>query len=93
MNRSKTRAAEVVDLQLPDRNLSIHDTSTLVQTNDFRVIQLRLPAGSLLPPYEAHGQIILHCLEGQIIVRFDGEEHTLDAHQLLFLYGKFTVRD
>ena len=85
MNKSKTRPAEIVDLQLPDRNLSLHETSTLVQTSDFRVIQLRLPAGSVLPTYEAHGQIILHCLEGHIRVRFDGEEHELNAHQLLFL--------
>ena len=85
MNTPKTRPAEIVDLQLPGRNLSIHDTNTLVQTDDFRVIQLRLPAGSELPTYEAHGQIILYCLEGKILVRFNAEEYTLDAHQLLFL--------
>jgi len=85
MNSSESSPAEIVDLQLPDRNLSVHDTSTLIQTNDFRVIQLRLPAGAMLPTYEAQGQIILQCLEGQVLVRADGHEYPMGAHQLLFL--------
>lgn len=85
MNKSRTRPTEIIDLQLPDRNLSIHDTKKLVQTDAFRVIQLRMPAGSELPTYEADGEIILHCLEGHVSVRAAEQEHTLEAHQLLFL--------
>lgn len=85
MSNSRARPTEIVELQLPDRNLSIHDTKTLIQTADFRVIQLRLPADSELPTYEANGQIILQCIEGHVTVGAEGQEHTLKANQLLFL--------
>ena len=77
--------AEMIELQRSERNLSVHDTVTLLQTPEFQLIQIRMPAGSGIPNYEAHGQVILQCLEGDISVHVQAQPHRLTPHQLLFL--------
>jgi quercetin dioxygenase-like cupin family protein len=85
MHRSLTQPGEVVELEMRERDLSAHDTTTLVRTDDFRIIQTHLPAGSKIPTYEAHGQIVLHCLDGHVSVFALGQPHVLKAGQLLYL--------
>ena len=39
------------------------------------IVQLVMPAGANLPTYEAHGEIILHCLEGRVALTALGETY------------------
>ena len=85
MNSSSALPGKIIELQRSDRTLASHDTKTLVQTTDFRVVQIRLPAGTKIPTYEAIGEIIIHCLEGCISVVAQGIGHKLTSDQLLYL--------
>ena len=57
----------------------------LVKTNEVEVVNLIVPEGIAIPTYEAPGEAILHCLEGQIQVRANGNQHLLRTGDLLYL--------
>lgn len=70
------------------RRLMASDTSdkiTLVKTPQVEVIQLIVPAGRDVPTHKAHGELVVHCLEGR--VSFLALENTYDLipGQLLYL--------
>ena len=60
-------------------------TTILVRTDQVEIVELTIPAGTAIPRYEAQGELILHCLEGDVTVRAGGERHDLLAGQLLYL--------
>src|SRR5581483_1743512 len=69
-----------LDLQGIESSMTI-----LVRTDQVEIVELTIPAGTGIPRYEAQGELILHCLEGDVTVRAGGERHDLLAGQLLYL--------
>lgn len=54
-------------IQLPCRvSGGSGETFTVVQTSNLKIIHLLMPAGQSIPTYEAHGEVVLHCLEAAI---------------------------
>ena len=85
MSNPNAQPGEVVELQRSDRNLTIHDTKTLIKTSCFRVIQIRIPEGSTIPTHEAYGDIVIQCLEGGILINASRLTKELVADQMLYL--------
>jgi quercetin dioxygenase-like cupin family protein len=58
------------------------------------IIQFIIPAGAQLPTHEAQGEIILHCLEGQVEVTALGLHRELMAGKLLYfaINEPFSIR-
>jgi quercetin dioxygenase-like cupin family protein len=57
----------------------------LAKTREVEVVQLRIPAGSAIPTYEAAGEVILHCLEGRVRICVLSGIRELRASQLVFV--------
>lgn len=85
MNQSGPLPREVVTLATSVPRGAKSSKSVLVKTHQVEIVQLMIPAGETIPRYEAQGELILHCLSGQISVRAGGECHDLQAQQLLYL--------
>lgn len=85
MSLSNSTAGNVVELQTSDRDLSVHKTSTLIKTSDFRLVQIRMPGESIIPTYEAFGEVIIQCLEGCVSINAKGVSKELTSNQLIFL--------
>ena len=60
-------------------------TSTLLMTENMHVIRMVMPAGKEIPEHKAPGEIIIHCMEGQIALTAMGKTEQLDAGQLICL--------
>jgi quercetin dioxygenase-like cupin family protein len=60
-------------------------TIVVVKTDAMRIVQLLVPAGQMIPNYEAQGESILHCLEGSVAVSAQGQVYDLSAGELLYL--------
>jgi quercetin dioxygenase-like cupin family protein len=70
------------------RPLTASDTGdkiTLVKTPQVEVIQLIVPAGRDVPTHKAQGEIVVHCLEGQVSFFALGNTYDLMPGQLLYL--------
>jgi len=76
---------EVVDLNPYAEAQGDKREFVLVQTDIVKITQIFIPGGSSIPTYEAAGQIILHCLDGRIVIAAREESHELATGQLLYL--------
>ena len=81
---SNTQPGEAVQLLL-GAALSGSQTTTLVKTTDLKVVRLILPAGKVIPPHKAPGEITVQCLEGRVEFTVHGQTQELTAGQWLFL--------
>ena len=61
------------------------DKVLLVKPHQVEILHLMIPQGITIPTYEAPGEIILHCLKGEVLVRADLHPHLLKAGELLYL--------
>jgi quercetin dioxygenase-like cupin family protein len=74
---------EVRPLQL---EAEARQVEILAKTNNVEIVRLVIPAtGGDVPTYAAQGEIILHCLEGRVLLTTRGDTHELKAGQLLYL--------
>jgi quercetin dioxygenase-like cupin family protein len=48
-------------------------TTALVKENHFEAIRLIVHEGAKIAPHAVHGNIMLHCLEGQVILELSSE--------------------
>lgn len=76
---------QVVFVKPLDATGKMSDATTLVRTRQVEVIQLVVPAGRTIPTHEAHGEILVHCLEGGVSLCALGEVHQLESGQLIYL--------
>jgi quercetin dioxygenase-like cupin family protein len=58
---------------------------TLVRAKDVEVIRLIVPAGKEISEHKAKGEIVVHCLEGQVGFTAFGKTQILEAGRLLYL--------
>lgn len=76
---------EVVNVGPLGADLATTETRTLVKTKGIEVIRMVVPAGKVIPPHKAKGEIVVHCLEGKIAFTACDKTHDLEAGQLLYL--------
>ncbi|OHB76785.1 MAG: hypothetical protein A2W31_12615 [Planctomycetes bacterium RBG_16_64_10] len=84
MGRPLVKPGEPVDVRRLGAELGTRVNTLLVKTINVEIIQLVIPAGDLIPTHEAHGEIIFHCLEGQVLLSARGKTHELNAGQLFY---------
>ena len=62
-----------------------HRQASLVHRGPLRLVLFAFEAGSELPQHRAPGQVIIHCLRGQLEVEAAGAEERLHEGEALFL--------
>ena len=67
--------------------LPTQQTHALFKSTDLEVLRLVLQAGQSLPDHTVRGEITIQCIEGELLIRVEGEPHILKAGSLLFLAG------
>lgn len=78
-------AGEIVDLRPLGQDLRHAKTSAMVKTEIFEVIRLIIHAGANVPTHEVSGTIMLHCLEGRIVLGLDDTSLEMSAGQWVYL--------
>jgi quercetin dioxygenase-like cupin family protein len=61
--------------------------TVLLKSSSIEVIQFVIPAGKDIPTYETQGHIILHCLQGRVVLTALSATRELQAGDLLYLPG------
>ena len=80
-----TPAGQLFDLQPLDENLETEQLTTLLESNDVRIIRVVIPGGRNVPRHESEGVSILHCLQGRVELRTPAGKSIVDAGQLICL--------
>jgi quercetin dioxygenase-like cupin family protein len=62
-------------------------THSLLKTRKLQLMRLVLAAGQQVPEHQVPGEITIHCLEGQAVVRTPALSRTLDTGELMALPG------
>ena len=76
---------QVVGVQPYGAKLPGAQTTTLAKSRQLEILRLVVRKGEDKAPYVAPGELVLHCLEGRVIVTAFGEEHQLRASELIYL--------
>lgn len=85
MTTPHAQPGDVIDVRPLADAFSDSKTTPLIQTSHVKVIRMVLPAGKALSEHTAPGDIIVQCLEGNIIFTTMGQPKTLQAGDLLYL--------
>jgi quercetin dioxygenase-like cupin family protein len=85
---------EVVDLRPLGEALSRARTTAIVKSEAFEAVRLIVHAGTEIDAHQVPGPIMLHCLEGRVILGLDATSLELSAGQWIYLDGgaKHSVR-
>jgi len=75
---------EAIDIQTFPAAPHTSQKIDLVKTHDMELIQFLIPAGDGIPTYKAQGELILHCLQGRVVVSDCKNRHKLNSGQLLY---------
>ena len=84
MNSPLVKPGESVDVRRLGAVLGVRQQTILVKTANVEIIHLVIPDGEMVPTHEAPGEIILHCLEGQVSVSALGKTVKLTTDQLFY---------
>lgn len=79
------KPGEVVDVRPLGSALTSAQSETLLRAEQVEVRRLVVPAGKEIPQHKAKGEIVVHCLEGQVAYTAFGKAHVLEAGQLFYL--------
>jgi quercetin dioxygenase-like cupin family protein len=74
-----------IDLRPLGDLLSSVKSTTLVCTDQLKVIRLVVLEGRAVPPHTAAGDVTLLCMEGKLVVTVAGVTHDVKAGHLLFI--------
>ena len=55
--------------------LPTQQTHALFKSTDLEVLRLVLQAGQSLPDHTVRGEITIQCIEGELLIRVEGEPH------------------
>jgi quercetin dioxygenase-like cupin family protein len=80
-------AGEVVDLRPLGKSLGEARTTAIVKSTAFEAVRLIVHAGTEISPHQVPGPIMLHCLEGQVILGLSDRSIELAAGQWCYLDG------
>ncbi len=78
---------QLVDVQPLGDQLSESRNVALFKTDELEVIRLVMPAGKTMPSHWVKGEIMIHCLEGEIGLTAGGQTRQMKGGQLLWLEG------
>ena len=78
---------EVVDLRPLGQHLKQARTSAIMKTRSFEAVRLIVREGATIAPHQVPGPIMLHCLEGQVLLGLPGSDVELSAGQWICLGG------
>lgn len=87
MAQPHARSGEVVDLRPLGAGLHEAKTTALIKENHFEAVRLIVHAGTDISSHRVAGDIMLHCLEGEIILGLTASEITLKSGDWLYLKG------
>lgn len=87
MAQTHAKPGEVVDLRPLGQNLGHAKTIALVKTERFEAMRLIVRAGAEIPPHHVAGNIMLHCLEGHVVLGRTQSEIELASGDWLYLDG------
>jgi quercetin dioxygenase-like cupin family protein len=79
------KSGEVVDLRPLGDKLKSTKTSAIIKAEDFEAIRLVVQAGVTIPTHEVAGNVMLHCLEGQVRLGLSNGDMDLKASEWVFL--------
>ncbi len=80
-------AGEVVDLRPLGEGLEGARTAAIVKAERFEAVRLIVHAGTEIASHQVGGAIILHCLEGRVLLGLPDGPLELRAHQWVYLDG------
>ncbi len=94
MSEPLAKLGQAVDIPHPEAVCETSQKRLLVETRDVQVVQFIIPAGEGIPTYEAQGELVLHCLQGQVSISALGMTRSLKSGQLIYLSTNepFSVR-
>jgi quercetin dioxygenase-like cupin family protein len=78
MAMQHAQSGEVIDVRPLGSELPDTKTRALIKSESFELIRLVLPAGKKIPEHRAKGEIVVHCLEGQVLFGTSGS--TVEVH-------------
>jgi quercetin dioxygenase-like cupin family protein len=81
------KAGEIVDLRPLGEDLKHAKTTAIVKSEIFEVVRLIVHAGANIPPHQVSGAIMLHCLEGHIVLGLIDTVLEMSAGQWVYLNG------
>ena len=87
MAQNHAKPGEVVDLRPLGPNLGDAKTTALVKADRFEAIRLIVKAGAEIPPHHVAGNIMLHCLEGHVLLGRAHSDVQLTSGDWLYLDG------
>lgn len=87
MAQHHTKAGEIVDLRPLGSRLANAKTTALVKEGHFETVRLIVPAGREIAPHHVAGNIMLHCLEGRVVLSTPRADLTLSANEWVYLAG------
>lgn len=79
--------AEPIDVRPLGDQLADARTATLFKTEAIEVIRMVLQAGKEVPPHDVPGDLILHCIEGKVVVSSTQGDTELSPGKLVYLPG------
>jgi len=79
------RPGDIIDLVAATSSADAERLTTLFKTSQIEVLHIVVPRGSSLPAHRAEGELVIHCLNGQVSVTAMQLRHQLRTGQLLYL--------
>jgi len=87
MAQPHAKPGEIVDLRPLGPKLHDAKTTALVKEEYFEAVRLIVHAGTDIPSHKAAGDIMLHCLEGEIVLGLAASDIILKSGDWLYLKG------
>lgn len=87
MARHHAKAGEIIDLRPLGSQLATAKTTALVKEKDFEAVRLIVQADREIAPHRVAGNVMLHCLEGRIVLSTPRGNLALSADQWIYLDG------
>ena len=87
MAQPHARPGQIVDLRPLGSQLRGAKTTALVKEKHFEAIRLIVHEGAKIAPHTVAGNIMLHCLEGQVILGLPSGESILEEDDWVYLGG------
>ncbi len=88
MARPHATPGHIVDLRPLGSRLSGAKTTALVKEKHFEAVRLIVHEGTKIAPHAVPGNIMLHCLEGQVILELSSAEIVLESGDWIYLSEK-----
>ncbi len=87
MALNHAKAGEVIDLTPMGPAIVDAQTSAITKNDQFETIRLIIHAGVEIAEHRVPGKIILHCLEGRVLLGLEQGATDLGANQWIYLEG------